>query len=107
VSRSGATLTLALFQGLQRDAAARFSFLLGVPAIAAAAAHEGLKLLREPVAPGTAQLFLVGIMVSAVVGYLTIKFFLRYLVSHSLSVFAWYRIALAGAVAVWLAVGRG
>ncbi len=41
VSRSGATLTVALFLGLRRDAAARFSFLLGVPAIAAAAAHEG------------------------------------------------------------------
>ena len=50
VSRSGATLTLALFLGLRRDAAARFSFLLGVPAIAAAAAHEGLKLLRRAAA---------------------------------------------------------
>jgi undecaprenyl-diphosphatase len=107
VSRSGATLTLALFLGLRRDAAARFSFLLGVPAIAAAAAHEGLKLVHGPLPPGTVQLFLVGIAVSAVVGYLTIKYFLRYLASHSLSVFAWYRIALAAAVAVWLLAGRG
>ena len=107
VSRSGATLTLALFLGLRRDAAARFSFLLGVPAIAAAAAHEGLKLVREPIPPGTVELFLVGIAVSAVVGYLTIKYFLRYLASHSLSVFAWYRIALAAAVVVWLSGGRG
>jgi undecaprenyl-diphosphatase len=107
VSRSGATLTLALFLGLRRDAAARFSFLLGVPAIAVAAAHEGLKVMREPLAAGTAQLFLIGIAVSATVGYLTIKYFLRYLASHSLSVFAWYRIALAVAVAVWLLLGRG
>jgi undecaprenyl-diphosphatase len=105
VSRSGATLTLALFLGLRRDAAARFSFLLGVPAIAAAAAHEGLKVLREPLADGAAQLFLIGIGVSAIVGYVTIKYFLRYLASHSLSVFAWYRIALAFAVAVWLMAG--
>ena len=44
---------------------------------------------------------------SAIVGYLTIKYFLRYLASHSLSVFAWYRIALAAAVAAWLMAGRG
>jgi len=106
VSRSGATLTLALFLGLRRDTAARFSFLLGVPAIAAAAAHEGLKMAHEPLPPGTAELFMVGIAVSAVVGYLTIKYFLRYLASHSLSVFAWYRLALAAAVAVWLIAGR-
>jgi undecaprenyl-diphosphatase len=106
VSRSGATLTLALFLGLRRDAAARFSFLLGVPAIAAAAAHEGVKLAREPMAPGTVSLFAVGITVSAIVGYFTIKYFLRYLASHSLSVFAWYRIALAIAVAMWL-LGHG
>ena len=49
---------------------------------------------------------MVGIAVSAVVGYLTIKYFLRYLASHSLSVFAWYRLALAAAVAVWLIAGR-
>ena len=106
VSRSGATLTLALWLGVRRDAAARFSFLLGVPAITAAAAHEGVKLLREPLAPGTAELFLVGIAVSAVVGYLTIKYFLRYIAAHSLSVFAWYRLALAAAVALWLLAGR-
>ena len=107
VSRSGATLTLALFLGLRRDAAARFSFLLGVPAIAAAAAHEALKLMREPPGDGTARLFLVGIAVSAIVGYITIKYFLRYLATHSLSVFAWYRIALSLAVAVWLLTAIG
>ena len=93
--------------GLRRDAAARFSFLLGVPAISAAAAHEGLKLLREPLAAGAAPLFLTGMIVSAAVGYLTIKYFLRYLASHSLAVFAWYRLALAACVAVWWLHGRG
>ena len=107
VSRSGATITLALFLGLRRDAAARFSFLLGVPAIAAAAVHEGLKLVGEPLGGETMALFAVGIGVSAVVGYLTIKYFLRYLAAHSLSVFAWYRIALAAAVVLWVALGHG
>jgi len=101
VSRSGATITLGLFLGLRRDAAARFSFLLGVPAISAAAAHEGLKLLHEPMPAGSAQLFLTGMVVSAAVGYLTIKYFLQYLSSHSLAVFAWYRLALAACVAIW------
>lgn len=102
VSRSGATITLALFLGLRRDSAARFSFLLGVPAITAAAVHEGSKLAGEPMSGETAGLFLVGIGVSAIVGYLTIKYFLRYLASHSLAVFAWYRLALAAAVVAWL-----
>jgi undecaprenyl-diphosphatase len=102
VSRSGATITLALFFGLRRDTAARFSFLLGIPAISAAAVHEGAKLLARPMPAQTAQLFVLGIAVSAVVGYLTIKYFLRYLASHSLSVFGWYRLALAAAVVVWL-----
>lgn len=101
VSRSGATITLALFLGLRRDAAARFSFLLGVPAIAAAAAHEGMKLVGEPMSRDTAVLFTIGIAVSALVGYLTIKYFLRYLASHSLAVFAWYRLALAAATVAW------
>lgn len=102
VSRSGGTITLALFLGLRRDVAARFSFLLGIPAISAAAAYEGLKLVGEPMPARTAQLFLLGILVSAFVGYLTIKYFLQYLAHHSISVFGWYRIALAVAVVVWL-----
>jgi undecaprenyl-diphosphatase len=103
VSRSGATITLALFLGLKRDAAARFSFLLGVPAISAAVAHEGIALLREPMSRDTVALFAIGTGVSAIVGYLTIKYFLRFLASHSLSVFAWYRLALAAAVVAWFA----
>ncbi len=105
VSRSGATITVGLFMGLTREAAARFSFLLGVPAIGAAAAYEGLKLLHEPMPTETLLLFLVGLSVSALVGYATIRFFLRYLASHSLAVFAWYRLALAAAVVAW-SLGR-
>jgi undecaprenyl-diphosphatase len=48
-------------------------------------------------------LFAVGLMVSAVVGYLTIRFFLKYLANHSLAVFAYYRFALAAVTVVWLA----
>ena len=103
VSRSGGTITLGLFLGLRRDAAARFGFLLGVPAIAAAAVYEGLHLRGAPFDAETARLFAVGMAVSALVGYLTITFFLRYLARHSLAVFAWYRMAIAAVAVVWLA----
>ena len=107
VSRSGATITAGMFMGLRRDAAARFSFLLGVPAILAAALHEGWHLLKTGMTAEQAGIFLVGMTVSAVVGYATVKYFLKYLASHTLSVFAWYRIALAAITFVWLAYGRG
>jgi len=93
--------------GLRREAAARFSFLLGVPAILAAAAHESVHLLQAGMTAEQAWLFLIGMGVSGVVGYLTIKYFLKYLVTHTLAPFAWYRIALAAVAAVWLISGRG
>jgi undecaprenyl-diphosphatase len=103
VSRSGATLTLAMLIGLQRARAARFVFLLSLPAVLAAAAREALKLREVGMAAIPVTLFVVGVVVSAVVGYLTIKYFLRYLANHSLTVFAYYRFALAGVTIVWLA----
>jgi len=104
VSRSGATITMALALGVTRPAGARFSFLLGIPAMLGAASLEGLKLATAdvPMDAATAQVFLVGMVVSAVVGYLTVKFFLQYLVGHTLNVFAAYRLALAAATLIWL-----
>lgn len=105
VSRSGATITVGMFLGLRRDAAARFSFLLGVPAILAAAGKEGVALVRTGLSGTEAQLFAVGMASSALVGYLTIKYFLRYLEAHRLDVFAYYRLALAAGVVVWAWLG--
>jgi len=102
VSRSGATITVGLALGLERGAAARFSFLLGVPAMFAAAGHEGHRLLGHPMDAATLQVFLIGIVVSGVVGYATVKYFLKYLAGHGLAVFAWYRIALAAVTVAWL-----
>lgn len=101
ISRSGSTITVGMLAGVRRADAARFSFLLGIPAVLAAAAKEGLALRHLGFTSDLAALFLVGIISSAVVGYLTIRFLLRYLATHSLDVFAWYRFALA--LAVWLA----
>jgi undecaprenyl-diphosphatase len=104
VSRSGATITMALALGLTRASGARFSFLLGIPAMLGAASLEGVKLATADLAmdAATAQVFLVGMVVSAVVGYLTVKFFLQYLVGHTLNVFALYRLLLAAATVIWL-----
>ena len=102
VSRSGATITVALLVGLRRPDAARFIFLLAIPAILGAAASEARPAWRELAAPGAPTLFVIGIVTSAVVGYAAVKYFIRYLGGHSLAPFAWYRLALAGAVVVWL-----
>ncbi len=105
VSRSGATITVGMLLGLRRDAAARFSFLLGVPAILAAAAKEGLVLARTGLAADELRLFVVGMASSALIGYLTIKYVLRYLAAHQLDVFAYYRLALAAGVVIWASLG--
>jgi undecaprenyl-diphosphatase len=102
VSRSGSTIAIGMLLGLRRDAAARFTFLLAIPAMVAAAAKEALELRHMALPDGSATVMLVGVVVSAAVGYLTIKYFLRYLAGHRLDVFAYYRWALAAGTVVWL-----
>jgi undecaprenyl-diphosphatase len=102
VSRSGSTIAVGMLLGLRREAAARFTFLLGIPAIAGAGAREALALGQMQPGGDMLLLFFTGMAVSAVVGYLTIKYFLRFLAGHRLDVFAYYRLALAAATLVWL-----
>jgi undecaprenyl-diphosphatase len=103
VSRSGSTIAVGMLLGLRRDAAARFTFLLAIPAILAAAGKESLALARMHLGGDVLGLFAIGAVVSGVVGYLTIKYFLRFLAGHRLDVFAWYRLALAAFTFAWLA----
>ena len=102
VSRSGVTITVALLFGLRRADAARFIFLLAIPAILAAAANESVKMFKAGLSADMTTLFVIGAVSSAIVGYFAVKFFIRYFATHSLDVFAWYRLALAGAVVIWL-----
>lgn len=99
VSRSGSTITAGLALGLERDAAARFSFLLSAPIIAGAGAKSALDVLsaaRAGTLPsGGLSLFAVGFVAATVSGYLTIKYLLRYLQDHSTIPFVYYRWALA------------
>ena len=92
VSRSGITISGGLFRNFTREAAARFSFLLSTPIIAGAALLKLHHVTKEGLPPGMATPFLVGIVVSAVVGYATIAWFIRYLGVKTLAVFVVYRI---------------
>jgi undecaprenyl-diphosphatase len=92
-SRSGITITAGLFRDLDRQAAARFSFLLSTPAIAAAALKALYDLQKHGgLAPDARMPFFIGIVISGVVGCVVIAFFLKYLRNHSMNFFAWYRI---------------
>jgi undecaprenyl-diphosphatase len=102
MSRSGTTIAVGMFLGLRRDAAARFTFLLAIPAMLAAAAKEAIALTQMPLPAGSGSLLAVGILVSAVVGYVTIKYFLRFLGGHRLDAFAAYRLLLAAVTIAWL-----
>src|ERR687893_1550110 len=102
VSRSGATITLGLFLGLRREEAARFSFPMSVPIITGAGALQMVEVGSEGMGAHDALLFVVGFVSSAVVGYLAIRFFLRFVVNHSLRAFAYYRFGLAAVVATLL-----
>ena len=92
-SRSGTTITAGLFVGLTRETAARISFLLSIPAVAASGLLELPKALRSGSGMDWTAL-VVATSISAVVGYLSIAFLLRYLHRHSTFVFVAYRIGL-------------
>jgi undecaprenyl-diphosphatase len=102
VSRSGSTITAGLFRNMTREAAVRFSFLLSTPIIAGAALLKAHELHKEGLPAGMHPPFLVGIVVSAMVGYGTIAWLIRYLQSNTLRVFIFYRIVL-GIVVIALA----
>ncbi len=102
VSRSGATITAGLFRGLTREAAVRFSFLLSTPLIAGAALLKAHELRKEGLPHDMQMPMLVGILVSALVGYAAIAWLIRYLQSNSLRVFIIYRI-VAGLAVIALA----
>ena len=102
VSRSGSTITAGLFRNMTREAAVRFSFLLSTPLIAGAALLKAHELKKEGLPTGMHAPFIVGVLVSAIVGYVAIVWLIRYLQSHSLKVFIVYRI-VAGVIVIALA----
>jgi undecaprenyl-diphosphatase len=103
VSRSGATLTAGMFLGFDRTSAARYSFLLSVPAVVL----SGLFELRKVGEEGGAGFVPTAIatLLAFVVGYATIAFLLRWLTSHSTAIFVVYRVALGSLVIALTAAG--
>jgi undecaprenyl-diphosphatase len=101
VSRSGVTISAGLFTGLTRAAAARFSFLLGTPAILGAALLQGIDLARGEEDLDLA-IMLAGFVASACVGFATIHFLMRFLATNGLEPFVIYRIVLCLVLTAWM-----
>ena len=96
-------MTAGLFAGLQRETAARFSFLLSAPIILGAGILKIPKLFAQPGALDTP--FIAGVLVSAVSGFFSIKVLLKYIQTHDFTPFVWYRLAV-GALILALACFR-
>ena len=100
-SRSGSTIMGGLFAGEKRETAARFSFLLSIPAVGASGLLELKEALHKLPHGNGAQLF-VATVVSGIVGYASIWFLLRYLRTHSTAVFIAYRLAVGALILILL-----
>ena len=106
VSRSGATISAGLFMGFERAAAARYSFLLSVPAVVLSGLLElGSILSGEEHQKTSLPALVLATLLAFAVGYASIAFLLRYLADHSTTVFVVYRVALGSLVLVLLAAG--
>lgn len=104
-SRSGTTISSGMITGLDRRTAARFSFLLSLPAVGAAGLLEAWQARHEILATGDDILAAVaGTLVAGIAGYASIRWLLRLLTSHTLWPFIFYRLVLAGLLA-WACVG--
>jgi undecaprenyl-diphosphatase len=106
VSRSGITITAGRFLGLDRDSAARFSFLLLVPITLGAVLFKGLTdVVLSDLPPGSTGPFVVGVVASAVSGFAAIVFLLRYVRTHSYGVFVAYRLVVAAIILLLILTG--
>jgi undecaprenyl-diphosphatase len=97
-SRSGATMTMAMLIGLTRPAAARFSFLLGFPVILGSAIFKVKDILHDPQLAEHLPSMITGVAVSAISGYLCIRFLMQYLQKYTLMPFVVYRVGLGLAI---------
>lgn len=104
VSRSGGTITAGLFMGYTREAAARYSFLLAIPAVFASGLYKLAKSFDEP---GIYSLPQTGLatLIAFIVGFVIVGWFLKYVSTHSYRIFVWYRVALG--LALYLLLGFG
>ncbi|MEG4805003.1 undecaprenyl-diphosphate phosphatase [Microcoleus sp. ARI1-B5] len=104
-SRSGSTLTAGLFMGLERGAAARFSFLLGIPAITLAGLVELKGVLGEGIGDAGVVTLIVGTISAFVFSYLSIAWLMKFLQTQNTWIFVWYRLAFGVAILTAIAGG--
>ncbi|MBT5015984.1 undecaprenyl-diphosphate phosphatase [Candidatus Peregrinibacteria bacterium] len=95
ISRSGSVIGTGLLFGLKREEAARFAFLLGTPAIAGASLLTGIHVVQGEAPLPSWDLVIVGFFASAVAGYLSVSFLMKFLKTHSLRVFSIYLVVAA------------
>jgi len=106
VSRSGITITTGRFAHLDRDAAARFAFLLLIPIVFGAVVYKGLKhVVLHSLPAGSVGPFVVGTLAAAAVGLVAIDLLLGYLRRHDYTFFVIYRLVLAAAILIVIATG--
>jgi undecaprenyl-diphosphatase len=105
VSRSGVTMMTGLLVRLDRESAARYSFLMSIPVIGGAAAFKGLEVARDGLPSGTAMPFAVGMTSAALSGIAAIWFVLAYLKRHNFNLFVVYRIAVGVGVLILVVTG--
>lgn len=109
VSRSGSTITGALFLGLERETAARFSFLVGLPTLTIATLYQSFKIFKDflggELPDNMLLLLLVGMVSTFIFSYLSIAFLMNYLKTKDTMIFVWYRYAFGAALLTALALG--
>jgi undecaprenyl-diphosphatase len=105
VSRSGITITAGRFLGLDRDSAARFSFFLLIPVTAGAVLFKGLGVAKDGIPPGQTTPLILGVVASAISGYLAISWLLGYVRRHNYDVFVVYRLIVAAMIVILIATG--
>ncbi len=105
VSRSGSTLTAALFLGMERETAAKFSFLLGLPAIVLAGALELHALLKAGLSLEGWLLLLLGLAIASLSAFAAIYGLLRYLEKRSTWIFVWYRLGMGVLLLLGISAG--
>ena len=107
VSRSGGTITAGLLMGYTRAAAARYAFLLAIPAVFSSGLYELYKVLAGKVPAGmyTMGQTAVATLIAFAVGYLIIGWFMHYISNRSYSLFVWYRIILG--IVLFILLGTG
>ena len=106
ISRSGITLAAGLFRGLEREAAARFAFLMGIPIIAGAGLWKARNFVTGSVAEVDVAVLAAGVIAAAISGWVAIGFLLRYLRTHSTGIFVAYRLLAAAVFLVLILLTR-